>query len=68
MLDYVHLARSGGLSQLCDEEESDTDFHSSDQIKLKSSLSAQEEMTQSEGTWRLSANARKRRSAQSGDR
>lgn len=37
----MHLARSGDLSQLSDEEESDTDFHSSDQIKHKSSLSAE---------------------------
>lgn len=37
----MRLARSGDLSELCDEEESDTDFHSSDQIKHKSSLSAE---------------------------
>lgn len=41
MLDYIRLACSGGLSQLSDEVESDTDFHSSDQIKHKSSLSAE---------------------------
>lgn len=37
----MRLARSGDLSELCDEEESDTDFHSSAQIKRKSSLSAE---------------------------
>lgn len=41
MLDYIRLACSGGLSQLSDEVESDTDFHSSEQIKHKSSLSAE---------------------------
>lgn len=63
----MHLARSGGLSQLSDEEESDTNFHSSDQIKHKSSLSA-ERGNDTVGMRRLSAKARKRSSVQSGDR